>query len=338
MDQLPPRFTRAAVWGGPARLAIHRVQVPDLTAGEMLVRVVLATVCGSDVHTVTGRRHAPCPSVLGHEAVGVVVATGADAVAAVGDRIIWSVTVPCARCSRCIAGRSAKCLSVRKVGHEAFDGDWALSGAYAEHIVLPAGTPVAAVPERVPDAAAAPVACATSTVMATVEAAGSVAGQRVLIVGAGMLGMAAVAAYSDAGAEVRVTDPDPDRMALAGGFGATPDPGGPVDVAVDFSGVATAVSAALDRLDVGGRLVLAGSVTPGPAIAVDPEQVVRRWLTVTGVHNYEPRHLAAALDLVDRTITVLRWESLVGAPLSLDEIADAFGRPGPGLLRLAIRP
>lgn len=338
MDPIAPGVTRAAVWTGGPALELRDVTVPDLGDGDILVQIALATVCGSDLHTVTGRRRAACPSVLGHEAVGTVVAAGPNAAAAVGTRIVWSVTVACGHCARCRAGRTAKCLSVRKVGHEAFDGDWPLSGSYAEHIVLPSGTAVAVVPGHIPDAAAAPAACATATVMATVEAAGDVVGQRVLVIGAGMLGVAAVAAYVDAGAEVLVTDPDPARVELAGEFGATADDGAHLDAAVDFSGAGSAIAAALPRLGVGGRLVLAGSVMPGPAVPVDAERIVRGWLTVTGVHNYEPRHLTQAVALLDRTLGTLPWERLVAEPLPLDHIDRAFVRPTGGRLRTAIRP
>jgi putative phosphonate catabolism associated alcohol dehydrogenase len=337
MDSIPPRLTRAAIWTGDG-VELRNVDVPKLGAGELLVRIRLATMCGSDLHTITGRRPGACPSILGHEAVGHVVAVGGHAPASVGDRIIWSVTVACGRCARCRAGRSAKCTSVRKVGHESFDGDWPLSGSYAEHIVLPAGTALAHIPARMPDAVAAPAACATATVMATVEAAGDVTDRRVLVVGAGMLGVTAVAAFGDAGAYVQIADPDLERVCVARRFGAVPDSGSDTDIAVDFSGAPTAIGAALGRLDIGGRLVLAGSVAPGPPVPMDPEWVVRRWITVTGVHNYEPRHLAAAVALLDRTLDVHPWESLVDAPVPLDHISHALNRPLRGLLRTSVRP
>ena len=166
MDPFAPRVTTAAVWVGTG-VELQKVEVPDLTDGDTLVRVRLATVCGSDLHTVSGRRDAPCPSVLGHEAVGEVVALGDHNQLRVGDRVVWSVTVACGQCDRCGSGRTAKCHTVRKVGHEPFDGDWPLSGAYAEHIVLPRGIAVVRVPDTMPDAVAAPAACATATVMAT---------------------------------------------------------------------------------------------------------------------------------------------------------------------------
>ncbi|CRZ16663.1 zinc-binding dehydrogenase [Mycolicibacterium neworleansense] len=337
MDSVPPRVTAAAVWTGSG-LDVRTVPVPELGAGEVLARVRLATVCGSDLHTVMGRRTAACPSILGHEAVGEVVAVGAGSDAQLGQRIIWSVTVTCGECSRCRSGLSAKCLSVRKVGHEAFEGDWPLSGSYAAHVVLPRGTTIAVVPDTLPDTVAAPAACATATVMATLEAAGELTGRRVLINGAGMLGLTAVAACTEAGGDVQVVDRNADRLVLAARFGAGAGDGGPVDVAIDYTGSSVAVANALGRLDIGGTLVLAGSVTPGPPLTVDPETVVRQWLTITGVHNYEPRHLHRAVDFLDRTRERHPWESLVTAPVALTQIDAALRPPPTGKLRMAVCP
>lgn len=328
-------MTRAAVWDGSG-MEIRSVPIPHLQPGDTLVRIRIATVCGSDLHTVTGRRPGPQPSVLGHEAVGDVVLAGAGSGVSVGERVVWSVTVTCGECVRCRAGRSAKCAAVRKVGHEAMNGDWPLSGSYAEYIVLPRGATFARVPDGMADAVAAPAACATATVMATLEAAGHLSGMSVLICGAGMLGVTAAAACAHAGARVEVIDLDADRLEVARRFGAALDTGAPVDVAIDFTGAATAVSAALSRLDIGGVLVLAGSVMPGPPIAVDPEMVVRRWLTITGVHNYEPRHLVRAVGFLDATNSVFPWQELVGIPVPLDEIGTVLTSPAGGFLRAAV--
>ena len=258
MDPVAGGLTRAAVWTG-AGVDLRDVAVPRLGARELLVRVRLATVCGSDLHTVTGRRPGPRPSVLGHEAVGDVVAAGPGAGTVVGARIVWTVTASCGACDRCESGRSAKCRSLRKVGHEPFDGAWALSGAYARYIVLPAGVGVVRVPDR-------------------------------------------------------------------------------VDVALDFSGSTAAVGECLRRLDVGGRLVLAGSVMPGPSVSLDPEAVVRGWLTVTGVHNYEPAHLHRAVEFLARTAGTYPWDELVAEPVRLDDLAKALRRPDAPALRTSVAP
>lgn len=337
MDTLTRRLTRAAVWSG-AGVRVCELALPEPGPGELLVRVRLATVCGSDLHTVSGRRPAPAPSILGHEAVGHVVAAGPGAGQEIGDRIVWSVTAACGRCARCRRGFTAKCEQVRKVGHEAFTGDWPLSGGYAEHILLPAGVTTVVVPDTVPDAVAAPAGCATATVMAVLEAAGEVAGRRVLICGAGMLGVTAAAACAERGAQVMISDPHPQRRALAARFGAGPDTGGPSDIALDFSGSPTAVAGALSRLDLGGTLVLAGSVTPGPTVALDPESVVRGWQTITGVHNYEPRHLVRAVEFLTRTRRTMPWTDLVAAPVALDAIGTVLEPTPREILRASVTP
>ncbi|TDE16000.1 zinc-binding dehydrogenase [Jiangella asiatica] len=336
--------TVAAVWRGGATVRLESVPLPEPAAGELLVAVDLATVCGSDRHTVAGRRGAACPSVLGHEAVGHVVAAGDGAPAAVGDRVVWGVTVSCGRCDRCASGRTAKCRRVRKVGHEPFDGDWHLSGGYAEHVLLPAGATVVPVPPALPDVLAAPAACATATVMAALEAAGPLAGTRVLICGAGMLGLTAAAAAADRGAAaVVVTDVDPARRALARTFGATATvPSAqaprPVDVAVELSGDTGAAAGALAALDIGGRLVLAGAVTPVAPVPVDPERVVRSWLTITGVHNYEPRHLAEAIGYLDASRSAWPWERLVSPAVPLDRVGALLTQPRQSRPRAAVAP
>lgn len=335
MDPITRGVSRTAVWTGDG-ITVRDVPLPDLGPDEILVRIRLATVCGSDLHTVSGRRDGPAPSVLGHEAVGEVVASGPRAAATVGQRIVWSVTCVCHDCDRCRSGRTAKCRTVTKVGHEPFTGPWPLSGTYSQYIVLPSGVATVPVPSAVPDVVAAPASCATATAAAVVAAAGDLAGHRVVVCGAGMLGIAAVAMCTEAGADVSVLDIEPGRVARAERFGGVADDGGPVDLALDFSGSAPAIASLVPRLDVGGRLVLAGSVAPGPTVPVDPELIVRRWLTVTGVHNYEPRHLQSAMDFLTRTVATYPWDELVAPPVPLDALGEVL-RPGPAL-RAAVAP
>ncbi|MDV3126485.1 zinc-binding dehydrogenase [Mycobacterium sp. 21AC1] len=326
--------TRAAIWRGDDDIALESVPVPPLRSGEVLVRVTLATVCGSDRHTVTGRRAQPCPSILGHETVGRIVAFGSDGELRsvdgrplhLGQRVVWSETLPCGTCDRCRAGVSAKCRTVRKAGHEAFDSGWALSGGYAEHVLLPRGMPVAVVDDVIPDSLAAPAACATATVMAVIERATPVAGRRVVVIGAGMLGLTALAAAATADASsVTAVDPSDERRALAAQFGATavlPSIADveQCDVLIELSGNAAALQDGLRKLDVQGVAVFAGSVAPEGDIAVDPESVVRRHLSFFGVHNYEPRHLIQALDFLQRTKARFPWTDLVADPVPLDRI------------------
>ncbi|MDO4918015.1 zinc-binding dehydrogenase [Kocuria sp.] len=342
-----PGAVRAWVWHGGAEFRPVDLPVPALAPGEAFVELAAATVCGSDRHTVSGRRPGACPSVLGHEGVGVVVAhRGARTVAGeplrTGQRVVFGVTSSCGRCMPCRRGLTAKCEGVRKVGHESWHGDWPLSGAYASHILLRAGLAVVPVPDSLGDGAAATAGCAVATVMAVLERAGDLVGRSVLVSGLGMLGTAAVAAALDRGAaEVRAVDLHEARRATARALGAalvTDDAAraGTVDVALELSGAPGGVAACLAALDVGGTAVLAGSVAPAGTVPVDPEWLVRGWRTVTGVHNYEPRHLQQAVDFLATGVRGLPWSEVLGGPITPEELAREFAKPSGDALRTVV--
>ena len=332
------RPVRYARWDGVGRpFVVVESTTGEPGPGEVLVEVDLATVCGSDLHTAAGRRGGPAPSVLGHEQVGRVLAVGAGAAPAVtgeqlapGARVVWSVTVSCGRCDRCHAGLEPKCRRLAKYGHEPLREEWELSGGFATHVLLRPGTSVAVVGEHVPDAVAAPASCATATVAAVLRAPGrSLAGARVLVSGAGMLGLTATAMASSRGATVITVDPSSSRRDQALRFGAAAAvevhaQAQEVDVAVELSGAPAAVAGCLGRLDVGGTLVLAGSVSPGPSVALDPEAVVRGLQTVVGVHNYRARDLADAVAFLQDHHHRYPFGDLVGAQHRLDEVDKAI--------------
>src|SRR5262249_43661003 len=102
----PRRMTTALamLFDGPGRpLRPAVVPVPRPEEGEVLVRVEMCTLCGSDLHTFSGRRSEPCPTVLGHEVLGRVEALpeGAAGGLSVGERVVWSVAAGCGACFFC---------------------------------------------------------------------------------------------------------------------------------------------------------------------------------------------------------------------------------------------
>src|SRR5262245_58909658 len=112
---------RAAVFDGPGKpFRFEAFPRPSRRAGAALVRVSACTICGSDLHTVAGRRSGPTPCVLGHEPVGVVeeVAgelrdTAGEPVRA-GARVTWAVAASCGQCFSCTRGLPQKCQTLRK--------------------------------------------------------------------------------------------------------------------------------------------------------------------------------------------------------------------------------
>jgi alcohol dehydrogenase len=226
----------------------------------------------------------------------------------------------------------------------------------SEFVLIVPGTPWYLVPAVVPDVVAASANCATATAMAVVRHAGDLADRIVLILGAGVLGVTTAAIARTAGAAaVLVVDPVDELRVRARSFGATvvipPEPaevaravttvtqGRGADVTVELAGTAESVRTALDSVRVGGTVLLAGTVAPTPSVPLDPEAVVRRHLTIRGVHNYHPRDLAAALDFLAGPGQTFPFESLVVARFPLRDTARAFERAhaSPGV-RIAIVP
>lgn len=340
----PTEKAQALVWHGGSDFRMQEVPIPALHEGETLVEITTATICGSDRHTALGRRSAPCPSVLGHEGVGIVRATHNPDLR-VGQRVVFSVTAPCMECDRCERGMTAKCRNLKKTGHEAFDSDWPLSGTYASHIVLRNHQPVVVVPDLLPDVPASIATCAGATVMACMEQAGSLVGKRVLVMGIGMLGLIAVeAAVRGGAAEVVAVDRDQTRLEWARQLGAVvPDPSAAgadseselFDITLEFSGSEFGVTTCINSLDIGGRAVLAGSVATSPSYALDPKRLVRGWRTITGVHNYEPRHLEQAVEFLAGS--QIDWDTVVAAPIASEDVPAEMQAAPEAFLRAAVQ-
>nr|WP_303652701.1 zinc-binding dehydrogenase [Paludisphaera mucosa] len=334
---------------------------PDPVGGEILVEVVACTLCGSDLHSIHGRRPTPTPSVLGHEILGRIAAFGPEAgrddaagrPMAAGERVTWAVVASCGACLPCRRGLPQKCESGFKYGHEPLRPGRELSGGLADHCLLVPGTAIFRIPDGLSDAAACPASCATATVAAALEAAGPIEGRSVLVVGAGMLGVTAAAWSRVLGAaDVIVCDPSDERLAAAAAFGATRTAapsglaeavaaatgGRGVDVVVELSGSPEAIEDALPLLGVGATLVLVGSVFPTRPISVVPERIVRGCVTVRGVHNYAPRHLQDALQFLARS-PQYPFDSLVSSWRPLSEIDAVVGSDlAKRSLRVGIRP
>ncbi len=131
-----PSTSRAAVFVGASKAQLQELELPSLDDGEMLFKVDCCTLCGSDLHTLTGARDKPTPSILVHGIIGKVIAVSSSsmwefsgAFLQPGDRVTWSVVIGCDHCERCRNGLPQKCLQLAKHGHALAEGrhwpeDW----------------------------------------------------------------------------------------------------------------------------------------------------------------------------------------------------------------------
>ena len=343
-------MNRAIHFLGPnTALRLIETAPPELGTGELLIRILACTICRSDLHSHAGRRHVHTPSILGHEIVGRIEAFGPGAQrrdvagreAAVGDRITWSIVVGCGECYFCSRDLPQKCASLYKYGHEAVTPARPLGGGLADHIVLQPRTAWLCLPESIPTPVAALANCAGATAAAALRSTDGVAGQRVLILGAGILGVFASAMAKAAGAaKIVVVDPQESCRQRAVEFGADAsfDAGQPnltqqlrdstdgigFDAVLELAGVTASVECGIEAARTGGTIILVGSVAHCDPIALAPEQVVRRMLTIRGVHNYRPDDLQAAVSFLAGPGQRLPFESLVVESYPLEQAEAAF--------------
>lgn len=338
----------AAIFSGPGELfRFEEFAIPAAGPGEILVDISCSTICGSDLHTWHGRRQEPTPCVLGHEIVGRIVSFGRGAPRidlcgqplAEGDRITWTLAASCGECYFCRRGVPQKCESLFKYGHNAISPGREFSGGFAECCLLNPGTGIVRLPDQLSDTLAAPANCAVATVAAALRIAGSVDESTVVVIGCGVLGLNACAmARSMGAAEVIACDLDPAREEIARAFGAGvfcgPSQlesvareltrGRGADVSLEFSGAASAVTLAIDATRTGGTAVIAGTTTPGGSITLDPNLLVRRMLTIKGLHNYAPQDLVHAIDFLSASMDRVPFDRLSSGSFPLQKIEEAF--------------
>jgi len=278
-------------------LRLEDVAEPAVGINDVLIRVHKTGICGTDLHIYEwddwAARTIPVPMVVGHEFVGEVVAFGSNVSDfAVGDVVSGEGHVVCGRCRNCMAGRRHLCahsigLCVQR------------PGAFAEYVALPMTNIWHHWPGIDEDVAAIfdPFGNAVHTALAF-----PVLGEDVLVVGAGPIGLMATAVVRHAGARVvAVSEPNPFRRELASRMGAdlVLDPRersladaqrelGMVegfDVALEMSGVESALQAAIAAMAHGGRIAILG--IPTRDFTLDVTTVVFNQLTLRGIYGRE---------------------------------------------------
>ena len=347
-----PKTCKAALleeYGKP--LQIREVAIPEVEPMGILVKVEMAGICGTDVHSQRGDLtiKTPLPNIPGHETLGRVVKLGvgrtidvAGEPLAVGDRIMWA-HIDCGECYGCeIARDSLQC------SHRSYYGYFppsALLGGFAEYEYITPRTKVVKVPEELTEEEAVGVGCAFRTAVGAYERFGGIRFQdNVVIQGAGPVGLyAAVIAVEGGAGRVIVIGAPETRLDLALKWGAhhvinidkVKDPGrrkdevfaltggrGP-EVVVECAGVPAAFGEGIDMIQKGGRYLVMGQ-TSAITIPFAPGLVTGKGVTIVGASGASIPHYYKALQFLKNKRAKYPFGDIVTHKFRLEEANEAL--------------
>jgi L-iditol 2-dehydrogenase len=333
------------------KLELTDMPVPAIGPGDLLVRVKACGICGSDVHGFdgsTGRRIPPL--VMGHEAAGEVVETGADVKRfRKGDRVTFDSTIFCGKCFFCLRGESNLCDNRQVLGVS--PGEYRRHGAFAEFVSVPQQ-----ICYHLPDALAFEHAAMIEAVSVAVHAVGLTPiklNDTVVVVGSGMIGLLVIQAARLAGSgRVVAVDIDDNKLPKAAQLGADVQlnsqnvdvpaavreltEGRGADVAFEVVGGTNPIQTALASVRKGGVLTLVGNLAP--KVELPLQSVVTRQIRLIGSCASSGEY-PACIDLLARGS--IRVEPLITAKAPLAEGPGWFQRlysHEPNLMKVILQP
>jgi len=322
---------------------LQKQPIPELNKGEILVKNLFTSICGSDLHTYCGLRQEKVPTVLGHEIVGEIVAFANEYnrldyvgnALQIGDRVTWSIFSSDPESAMSKAGMPQKGERLFKYGHAQVSENDALHGGLSTHCILKTGTAVMPISKSVPLPVAAIINCAVTTVAGAIRLAGDISQKTILITGCGLLGMVCAAMCKQKGANyIHMADINANRLNLSKAFGADylhmldEKPGvlpQGIDIAFDMSGAPEAIEQGLNTLAVGATAVWVGSVFNTRKIQIDAESIVRRLITIKGLHNYNFEDFVTAVNFITDCHHLFPFDQVVTKEFPLSATNDAFG-------------
>lgn len=322
---------KAVIYDEPGRFEVREVAVPEPGPGEVLIRVLVAGVCGTDLHLHDGEFGPTYPLTPGHEFVGQVVAVGAGTAAEmIGRRFVVDNTGSCGHCVECRRARPAYCQNLIAQGVNA-------PGGFAEYVVTSSGR-CFAVDDLDPETAVftEPVAC----VVHGLDVLGLQPGANVLLFGAGPTGLVLTQLLARSGAsELTVAAPTQAKLDLARAGGADQtvlvdraDPASSLDqlrkaapdgfdVVIDATGAVAVLAQTLALTRTGGTVFVYGMTSQAAVWSIAPYDIFRRELTIKGSF--------AQQFSFDRALSALRsdrvkTEGMISRRFSLDAYDEAL--------------
>ncbi len=309
-------------------LEIRTFPVPGLKAGEVLVKVEAAGVCGSDVHMWEGRDpRTRLPIILGHEGAGEIVDLKGEkrdvhgTPLKKGDRVLWNRGITCGHCYFCrVKHTPALCPRRWVYGiHTTCSEPPYLTGNFSQYLLLVKETDLFKLETEIDLSALVPASCSGATAAHALDLSNIESGDAVLVQGAGPLGLFMVALVKSSGAyPIIVIGGTEERLKMAQRFGATHclnrfrltpaerkevvwelTHGRGVDVAFEMAGEPEAVKECIALVRNGGGCVSAGFGEPHGSIELDCfHDLNRKNLRLQGVWTSDVRHTHMAIQLI----------------------------------------
>jgi L-iditol 2-dehydrogenase len=350
-----PTSMRAAVYRGINDVRLEEVPVPQIGAGELLVRVHTCGICGTDLKKISTGSHS-APRIFGHETTGVIVATGEGVRDhKISDRVMVFHHIPCRECYYCKHKVFAQCPTYKKVGATA--GYEPSGGGFAEYVRVMDWIVARGGVVRIPDNVSFEQASfiePVNTCMKGIETLRLIAGETVLVIGQGPIGIMLAVLARRCGARVITSDLFPQRLTIAETFGLndtidasasdtvttikkmTEGRGADaVVLAVAGSGL---IRPAMDAARPGGRVLLFAQTQHGEAV-IDPASVCVDEKSLLGSYS-------ASVDLQDESARFVLnrevdLERLISHRYPLTESIDALhlaAHPKPDSMKVVIQP
>jgi L-iditol 2-dehydrogenase len=349
-----PATMLAAVYRGVNDVRLETVPVPQIGAGELLLRVHTCGVCGTDLKKIATGSHS-APRIFGHETSGVVAAVGAGVGQfAPGDRVVVFHHIPCRRCYYCLHQTFAQCLTYKKVGCTA--GFEPSGGGFSEYVrvmdwIVNQGT------VRIPEGVSFEQACfvePVNTCMKGIDALRLQAGETALVIGQGPIGVILSVLARRAGANVITSDLYPERLKIAKSLGlqntldASKDDvvnsirerteGRGADAVILAVGSNALIRPAMDAARPGGRVLLFAQTQRGEVV-VDPAAICVDEKALLGSYS-------ASVDLQNESVQFVMnremdLERLITHRFPLQESSRALelaAHPQPSSMKIVIQP
>jgi L-iditol 2-dehydrogenase len=329
---------RAAILYGKEQVRVEEYAPPPLGSGEVRIAIQAALTCGTDLKVYRRGYHAKMiqpPAVFGHELAGVICEVHPETTGwHVGQRVVAGNSAPCGSCPQCCSGQANLC-----------DDLVFLNGAYAESIAVPARIVERNLVELQPatpfgDAALTePLACVVQGVEDL-----QLAGGRVLVLGAGPIGLMFVALARNAGCEVTVAGRGEARLAAARRLGASAvvevptqadavpivglRAGAAFDAVIEAVGKPETWQAAVQLVRKGGKVNFFGGCPAGTSVCLDTGLLHYSGLTLLASFHHSPRTIRRALNLIEAG--VIRAADFIDGTCPLSELPQQFHQMAAG--------